>query len=95
MASFLDAVAPPAGSSGASDLFGQIAQGAQTYYGTLAQINEAKYGSQLVKAQAQAAVAQARAAGVAGAEYARAGVPSSSLLLIGGLGLLAILALKK
>lgn len=79
----------------AADLTGKILQGANDYYSALAQINTAKYGSKIVKAQAQAALAQARAGGANAAEVARIGLPSPGLLLVGGLGLAALLILKR
>lgn len=90
MPGFFDSVAAPT-----PNVFDKIASGAVTYYDTLNQINAAKYGAKLTKAQAQAAVAQAKAAGAANAEFARAGTPSQSLLLMGGLALAALLVLKK
>lgn len=86
---------PQSSGGNIGDVFEKIASGADTYYGTLARINEAKYGSKLAKAQLQAQLAATRASGAALAENARAGLPSSSLLLIGGLGLAALLVLKK
>lgn len=73
----------------------EVATGANTYYGTLAQINQAKYGSKLLKAQAQAKVAEAKAYGQGAASTAAAGLPSPTLLLVGGIGLAALLILRR
>lgn len=78
-----------------SKLASGIVKGASDFYGAQAAINDAKYKAQLAKAQAQTAVAVAKAGGANAALTAKAGLPSPTLLLIGGLGLAAILILKR
>ena len=92
--SISDLITKPTGGS-IGDVAGQVVTGAVQYYDALNQINAAKYQSKLLKAQAQGAVASAKAGGVNAAEVARAGVPSPSLLLVAGLGLAALLILKR
>lgn len=77
------------------DITGKVVQGAVDYYTALSTIDAAKYNRKLLKAQAQGAVAQARGAGVYAEQAARTGGPSPALLLAGGLGLAALLILKR
>lgn len=59
-----------------------IVHGAETYYGTQAQIEQAKYNAQIARAQGQNAV-----------QVAKVGLPSPQVLLIGGLGIVALMLL--
>lgn len=77
------------------DVTGQIVKGATDFYAAQSAVQGAKYGAQLAKANAQAAINIAKAGGQNAAATAGAGLPSPSLLLIGGLGLAALLILKK
>lgn len=79
----------------AGDTFAKVVDGANLYYGSLAQINSAKYGTKLLKAQAQGEVAAARSGGRAAAYDAGQGLPSPSLLIVGALGLAALLVLRR
>jgi hypothetical protein len=79
----------------AGDIVGQVVKGGVDYYNALNTINAAKYNSKLLKAQAQAAVQEAKAGGIYAAQAARIGGPSPSLLLVGGLALAALLVLKR
>ncbi len=74
---------------------GDVVKGGTDYYSALNAINQAKYGSKLIKAQAQAAVAQAKAGGVNAVEVARTGLPSPTLLVVGAGLLAALMILKK
>lgn len=93
MASIFDTLTMPTTTEPA-DIFGKVGKGAVDFYSTLNTINQAKYGSKLVKAQAQAAVQQARAQGYYDAS-ATQNLPSPALLLVGGLGLAALMILKR
>jgi hypothetical protein len=73
----------------------QVIKGAVDYYAALSAINAAKYQAKLTKAQAQGAVAAARAGGINAAETARAGLPSPSLLIVAAAALAAVFILKK
>lgn len=78
-----------------SAIANQIVKGAQTYYGAQAAVNTANYAAQLSKAKAQAALNITKAGGTNAARTAGAGLPSPTLLLFAGLGLAAVLVLKK
>jgi len=90
----LGLVSMPTGGS-LTDLTGEIAKGAVQYYDTLNTINAAKYQSKLLKAQAQGAVAAAKGAGQNAAQVAAVGLPSPTLLLVGGLALAALMIVKR
>lgn len=78
-----------------SKVANQVTKGAQTWFGAQTAINNADYASQLAKARAQAAVAQAKAGGANAAQTARAGLPSPTLLLAAGVALGAVLLLRR
>lgn len=91
-------LALPAGASSSgslADIGNAIARGAQTLFGTETAVNNAQAAAQLAKAQSQAAINIAKAGGINAAKVAGAGVPSPSLLLVAGLGLAALMLLKK
>lgn len=77
------------------DTLSKVATGATDWYSTLAAIDSAKLNRSLLKAQGQAAVATARAGGVNAAQTALVGLPSPSLLVVGGLALAALVLLKR
>ena len=83
--SSLPAVTPPAGGIVGSfnDVIGGLTNAVTSVYGSLAKIEQAKAGVAVARAQGQNAV-----------QTARAGLPSPQLLLLGGLGLVAVLALS-
>lgn len=88
-------IAPPAPKVDLSTLPGEILKGAGDYYAWKTQIDTAKYGAKIAKANLQNQLAATRAAGVNVAETTRAGGPSPSLLLVGGLALAALLILRR
>ncbi len=89
-----DLVSLPTGGK-LADISGDIAKGAVKYYDTLNAINAAKYQSKLYKAQAQGAVAAAKGAGQNAYQVAAVGLPSPTLLLVGGLALAALMIVKR
>lgn len=72
-----------------------IASGAQTWFGTQTAVNNASAATQLAKAQNQAAINIAKAGGTNAALTAGAGLPSPTLLLLAGLGLAAVVLMRK
>ena len=88
-------VAAPAPAIGGRFDLGTIAQGAADWYAFQTAIDTAKYGSKVAKANLQNQLYATRAAGQNVAETARAGYPSPSLLLVGGLALAALVILKR
>lgn len=85
----------PAGSAPSlSTLIPSIVKGGKDYFGAEAALNTAKAQADLAKAQGQAAVAVAKAGGRNAAQTAGAGLPSPTLLLVGGLALAAVMLLK-
>lgn len=93
----LSVLTPPTITTGndLASLAHSIANGAQLFFGTQAQITNAQTAAQLAKARGQAAVAVAKAGGANAAKTAGAGLPSPTLLLFAGVGLAAILVLRK
>lgn len=75
-------VAAPSFSDAIKNLADNIAQAASAYYGTQAQIATSRAQAQIAAAAGQNAV-----------QTARAGLPSPTLLLLGGAGLVVALAL--
>lgn len=97
--SLVDTSTPASTSAGGGFDFAKIAsdvvKGAQTYYGAQAAVSNANYASQLAKVQAQNAINLAKAQGANAAKTAGAGLPSPTLLLAAGVGLAAIMLLKR
>jgi hypothetical protein len=73
------------------DLFSQITKAGTSAIGAQSQLTTAQNQAAILKAQQAAQLAAAKA----GIKTAGQGLPSPTLLLIGGAALLAILALKK
>lgn len=72
-----------------------IVGGAQTYYGAQTAIQNAEAAANLAKARNQAAIAITKAGGQNAVKTAGAGLPSPTLLLLAGVGLAAVVLLKK